>query len=478
MFLDTVSQLKQHIITPVRDSVRLVPVVKRKPKVLRHWLLAAHKPQIIIIVLLVLIPFAITPLVDLLLLKIFSPVTEESLFGLIKTQEENPNLLGAQTFSHWMIWLMSAVLAIYLYLRHLPTTFEQVRKIANEKEVQADQLIAVNPSQSILLYDAAREWCVDEQAESALSSKLNSLNTKMRQVSDKSGHIPANTSDVAATLVSSAAVQVSEKALIADRYQIINELGSGAMGTVYLAEDLRLNRHVALKQLSPLLSADADQLARFRQEALVLARLSHPNIVQVYDFIEWDNLFLIAIELVEGGDLEDMLKVTEPLAINEIIRLTLQMAEALRYAHERGIVHRDLKPANVLISKSGEAKITDFGIAKLAQSSILTQVNTVMGSPAYMSPEQANGDSTDERTDIYSLGIVLYQMISGERPFNGDTKSIIAQHLTRVPPSLCEKREGISQNINNLVQKMLAKNPQERYQTIGEVIAQLKSHSK
>ena len=369
-------------------------------------------------------------------------------------------------------------MAIYLYLRHLLTTLDQVRKIVNEKQLQADKLIDVNPSQSILLYDAAREWCVDEQAESVLDSKLNNLNIKMKQVSDMSGEIQAKTPDVSATLISPATEQVSKKALIADRYQLINELGAGAMGTVYLAEDLRLNRKVALKQLSPLLSADADQLARFRQEALVLARLSHPNIVQVYDFIEWDRLFLIAIELVEGGDLEDRLGMAEPLAISEIIRLALQMAEALHYAHVCGIVHRDLKPANVLITKSGDVKITDFGIAKLAQSSILTHINTIMGSPAYMSPEQANADSTDERTDIYSLGIVLYQMISGERPFNGDTKSIIAQHLTRVPPSLCEKREGVTRSINNLVQNMLAKEPGERYQTIDEIIVQLKSFTK
>ncbi|RDH84039.1 MAG: hypothetical protein DIZ80_07855 [endosymbiont of Galathealinum brachiosum] len=473
MFLDSIIQIKQQIITRTQESIRLVPVVTRKPKVFRHWLLASHKPQIFIVALFILIPFAILPLMDLLLSQVFSPVTQDVLFGLFSSEEESPYLSGALIFSHWVIWVVAVSAAIYLYLRYIPVALEQAHEIASDKERQADNLISTNPSQSVLLYDAAQEWVVDIRAESALTTKIDSLNMKMRQFSSDEASSELSP-DAAATIVLTENIAETEKALIADRYQVIKELGAGAMGTVYLADDTRLNRQVALKQLSPLLSADKQQLARFRQEALALARFSHPNIVQVYDFIEWNNLFLIAIELVDGGDLEEKLSATLPLALDKVIKLMLQMSEALAYAHEHGVIHRDLKPANILLSNKGDAKITDFGISKLVQSSVLTQVNTVMGSPAYMSPEQANGDDTDERTDIYSLGIVFYQMICGERPFQGDAQSIIAQHLTKIPPDLSVKCKKIPAGLNEMVHKMLEKKPQDRFQSIVEVIELLK----
>lgn len=470
MFLDTVFQIKQQFVHYAKDSVRLVPVVTRKPRVFRHWLLEARKPQIIIVVLLVMVPFIITPIIDYLLSLIFSPVTTEALFGLIKSEEENPYLVNAQIFSHWLIWIGFIAVSAKLYLRYLPDTIQEVRKISNELEVKADELIKSNPSQSILLYDEAREWSVDDKSEQGINTKISNLNNKM----SGGAKLSDNDCSESATVLLTDTIINSKKEIIADRYQVITELGSGAMGTVYLAEDLKLNREVALKQLSPLLSEDKQQLARFLQEAHVLAKMSHPNIVQVYDFIEWNDLFLIAIELVEGGDLEEMINNSKLLDIKEILRLIIQVAEGLAYAHERGIIHRDLKPANILISKTGAAKITDFGIAKLTQSNIMTQLNTVMGSPAYMSPEQANGDSTDERTDVYSLGIVLYQMICGKRPFTGDAKSIIAQHLSKVPITPDEQREDLPEELNDLVMKMIEKDPLARYQSVVEVIEQLR----
>jgi len=473
MFLDTVFQIKQQFIHYTKDSLRLVPVVTRKPKVLHHWLLESRKPQLIIIVLLVMVPSIITPVIDYFLSLIFSPVTAESLFGLIKTEEENPYLVNAQTIAHWLIWVGFVVISVNLYLRYLPITIFEVRKISNDIVLKADKLIKTNPSQSILLYDAAREWSIDELSEQEINTKISKLNSIMSGVGSKISN--SDYSETATVVLPDAFVD-SKKEIIAERYQVIDELGSGAMGTVYLAEDIKLNRRVALKQLSPLLSADKQQLARFRQEAHVLAKLSHPNIVQVYDFIEWNDLFLIAIELVEGGDLEEKLHNSDLLEIKEVIRLITQMAEGLAYAHEQGIIHRDLKPANILISKTGDIKITDFGIAKLTQSSIMTQLNTVMGSPAYMSPEQANGDSTDERTDIYSLGIVLYQMISGNRPFTGDAKSIIAQHISKVPAQPGEQRENLPKGLTALVMKMIEKDPRARYQSVVEVIEQLRQY--
>ncbi|HEX5636885.1 MAG TPA: serine/threonine-protein kinase, partial [Gammaproteobacteria bacterium] len=259
----------------------------------------------------------------------------------------------------------------------------------------------------------------------------------------------------------------------ADRYPIIKLLGSGAMGSVYLAEDLRLKREIALKMLAPGLSVDEHLLARFRQEALALARLSHPNIVQVYDFFEENGFFWIAMEFVKGGELDARLKASGRLTLAETLTLTKQMADALGYAHEQGVVHRDFKPANVLLTPGGHVKITDFGIAKLAQSSLHTQLNTVLGTPSYMSPEQANGETTDHRTDIYSLGIVFYQMLAGEPPFKGDARSIIAQHFLKEVPRLNELRQDISPAIDQIIQKMLAKKPADRYQSMSELIDEL-----
>lgn len=476
MFLDSIFALKQQIVTHVRDSVRLVPVLKRKPRVLRHWLLSAHKEQIILIMLLVLVFFVITPFIDLFLSEVFSPVTRETLFGLIKTRQEDPRLYDFQIASRWLIWSATAIIVIYMFLRHIPRSLKTADKIAKEKEQQGDRLIDINPSESILLYDAAREWSWDEQSESVLDTKLAQLKIKMGQDNTPAANRPVESVNAEGTVILTASDEKkTTKAIIDNRYQLKKELGSGAMGIVYLAEDLRLNRDVALKQLSPSFSADEHLRARFRQEALALARLSHPNIVHVYDFFEWNKLFLIAMELVEGEELEHKLNATEPLEQTEAINLAIQMAEGLGYAHQRGVVHRDFKPANILITKSGQIKITDFGIAKLAQSSLHTQINTIMGSPAYMSPEQANGDDTDQRADIYALGVVVYQMLCGERPFNGDTKSIIAQHLTKIAPNLREKCSDIPSALNDLVQKMLVKNPDDRCQTMDEVIRILKT---
>jgi serine/threonine-protein kinase len=336
-----------------------------------------------------------------------------------------------------------------------------------DKILQADQLVAERPSESILLYNAAREWSVDENSESELVDRVERINAMIHNTGDAADSRPDRTA------VLSAGAKKQAYAVVADRYRIKRQLGSGAMGIVYLAEDTRLKRDVALKQLAPQHSADDQLLARFRQEALALARLSHPNIVQVYDLVEGQGFLWIAMEFVVGRDLEEKLEGSQRLALDEIARLAKQMAAALGYAHDRGVVHRDFKPANVLVTVDGDVKITDFGIAKLSQSSLHTQMNTVMGSPAYMSPEQANGDGTDQRTDVYALGVVLYQMICGELPFSGDARSIISQHLTKTPPSLRDRQEAVPKELDDIVQKMLAKDPAKRYQSMDEVVAQL-----
>jgi len=471
MFLNAVTEFNQKIKAQVQDSLRFVPVLKRKPILLKYWLFSAHKEQIIIIALLVLLPLAILPALDQILSKIFSPVTQKVLFGLINRDEENPYLSAVKATTHWLLWISTVMLAVYLQLRYLPVVMANARIIARNKEQLADQLVTANPSEAILLYDAALDWIGDEDAESIITSKLQKLNAAMSQATGVS--TATSTPLTSNGTVIQTTDEQEKNDIIAERYLTKQKLGAGAMGIVYQAEDMKLNRDVALKELAPSLSNNAQLLSRFRQEALALARLSHPNIVQVYDFIEWNDISLIVMEFVEGDELESWLSNAMPLTVSVVIDLAIQMADALGYAHERGVVHRDLKPANVLISNEGKIKITDFGLAKVARSSMHTQMNTVMGSPAYMSPEQANGDPIDHRTDIYALGIVLYRMLGGKPPFGGDMKSIIAQHLSKKPLSLRRIRSDIPPALDEAILTMLTKQPARRFQSMGEAIERL-----
>jgi tRNA A-37 threonylcarbamoyl transferase component Bud32 len=463
MLSENIQNFTTRILARFHRRVELVPAICRKPDILRYWLLSARKAQLFSIALLVLIPFAILPFVDFLLSSLFSPITEEVLFGLIKTEHENPYIEIFQNIVFWLVWALSALYSISLLLRHIPETIKHADNEVKVKTFEADQLISTNPAESILLYNTARRWSITDDDEATLNTKLQYANVVAYNNSSKKTQVmPAQ------TVILSNLVNTSSNTVIADRYKINQLIGSGAMGNVYHGEDTLLKRNIALKQLSPQFSHDEHIIARFRQEALALARLSHSNIVQVYDFIEDAGFLWIIMELVTGGELEDKLANNKKLVPDEAISLTIQMASALGHAHNQGVIHRDFKPANVLLTNNSEIKITDFGIAKLAQSSIHTQLNTVMGTPSYMSPEQANGEETDLRTDIYALGIVLYQMLSGDLPFTGDAKTIIAQHLTKTPPTLINKT--IKSELDSIVQKMLQKDPEKRYLSMDELI--------
>lgn len=461
MLLDTVLRVTNQLTTELKQSIPLVPAVWQKPTVIRHWLLSARKAQIALIALIIIVPFILNPLLDMLLTTLFGTVTEEHLFGLFINEKTHPNLEVAKSIAHGILWILSFLIFIYLFLSHLPDVVTHAREVVQDKTKLADQLLKNNPSESILLYNFATQWNVDKDYEITLSTKLNNISDTVFDDLDK-------TISISTQIDSPSESQNFSHSFIADRYPVKKQLGSGAMGNVYLAEDIRLKREVALKQLAPGLSSNKQLIARFRQEAVALARLSHPHIVQIYDFFEAEGFLWIVMEFVNGGELEDKLK-AEPLELEHTLRLVKQLAEALSYAHAKGVIHRDFKPANVLLTESGDVKISDFGIAKLAQSSIHTQLNTVMGTPSYMSPEQANGDSVDLRTDIYSLGIVFYQMLSGELPFKDDTKSIVAQHLTKQAPLLNDNHSAVPVKIDQIVQTMLKKKAADRYQSMAEV---------
>jgi TolB-like protein len=256
--------------------------------------------------------------------------------------------------------------------------------------------------------------------------------------------------------------------LIAGKYKIIDEVGHGGMGIVYRAEDLKLKRCVALKFLPPQLMDSPDLKERFLIEAQAAAALSHPNICVIHEVGESEERPYIAMEYVEGETLRDKIK-KGPLKPEQALNCVVQIAAGLGAAHQKGIIHRDIKSANIMVTQSGQAKVMDFGLAKLRGGSSLTRTQTTLGTVAYMSPEQARGEELDGRTDIWSLGVVLYEMLAGKLPFpGGHDQTVIYSILHREPEPLLKARPGTAPELAQIIGQALAKKPSDRYQTMEE----------
>ena len=257
-------------------------------------------------------------------------------------------------------------------------------------------------------------------------------------------------------------------------YRIISQIGQGGMASVYKAYQPSMDRHVAIKVLPSQLAESKEFVARFQQEARIIARLEHPHILPVFDYGESDGVAYFVMRYLEAGTLKDRMVARRPLPLDEIDRIFTQLTDALSYAHGHGVVHRDLKPANALVDSQGNLFLTDFGIAKLLESASprLTQTDAIMGTPAYISPEQAQARTVDQRSDIYSLGIILYEMVTGQVPFEAETPlAIILKHVSDPlpPPSLIKK--DISQTLEQVILKALAKDPTDRFETAAEFLA-------
>ena len=261
---------------------------------------------------------------------------------------------------------------------------------------------------------------------------------------------------------------------INDRYQIIKSIGEGGMANVYLAYDTILDRDVAVKVLRGDLADDEKFVRRFQREALSASSLSHPNIVEVYDVGDDNGQYFIVMEYIDGKNLKDLLKKRGKLTVSEVVDIMSQIADGLSVAHDSYIIHRDIKPQNIMILENGLVKITDFGIAMAMNATQLTQTNSVMGSVHYLPPEQASGKGSTLKSDIYSMGILMYELLSGTLPYRGDNAVEIAlKHLKEPLPSIREEFPDIPQSVENIILKAAAKNPKNRYNDAREMYEDL-----
>jgi serine/threonine-protein kinase len=264
--------------------------------------------------------------------------------------------------------------------------------------------------------------------------------------------------------------------LIAGRYELELIVGSGGMATVYRAQDRLLERPVALKILHEQFSQDPDALERFGREARAVAQLAHPNIVTVIDRGEDAGRPYIVFEYISGENLKQLVAREGPLPIATVIDLGIQVARALEAAHDRGVVHRDIKPQNVLLAEEGRAKVTDFGIARARNTEGMTLTGTIMGTSDYIPPEQARGETAGEAGDVYSLGVVLFELLTGRLPYEGDNAVAVAmRHVNDPVPDVRELRPDVPPRLEALVRRSLAKEPRDRFPTMSDVVAELEA---
>ncbi len=390
----------------VQDSWCLV----RSPDMLYLGLKKKWLVPTLLLFSLVLVPIILLPTTHLILEKIYPPVVEKQLFGLIKSTKDDERLEARKALSTYFLWSLAGLGVTFGFILYAP-----IIKHAAESE------------------------------------KVQLFKSLQRSIGGK------------------ASFDLDE------RYQIAGEIGSGAMGVVYSAYDKTLERNVALKELPTVFVRDPERRERFRREALTLAKLTHPGIVHIYDLLDDNQRMVLVMELVNGGTLEDLIAREAPFPEAHACRLVGSICETLEHVHQKGIIHRDLKPANILIDDHQNLKVTDFGLARLLQNSDITLDGSIFGSPNYMSSEQAAGKTVDYRSDIYSLGSIFYELLTGSPPFNGEPVVVLGQQITKKPIPVIKHNDDLNEDLSDLVMGMLVKNPDDRLVDYQEIQSRLQS---
>lgn len=438
-----------------RNSLLVLPAIGKKP-LLKMWLGGAHREQIFSAIIVLSLLFLAPSIINGISYWIY-PATDKRLLFIFNSGQEAPNPLRNRLFFILMAgcWLIGLVSIGILFIQQLPKSLLLAQQRSIQLQKQAIALQDSDPDTSRLLLGEARGLILDNDVA-------------LDKANDPENSTKADDLTVVISKVDQAKIQ-----LLAQRYRLEKVIASGGMGIVHQAFDTTLERTVAIKELFGNSGQSEESIARFRQEARSLAKLNHPGIVPVYDFLQESGKFWMVMELLEGGSLHDLLEKEHKLTIARALKATKTITEGLHYAHQHNIVHRDIKPMNILFDRDQQPKITDFGTAKIARSSIHTQDGLIIGSPYYMSPEQAAGKALDHRSDLYSLGITLYQMLTGEVPFKGDTAAVLAQHITQVPSNPRGINAEITPTLNQIVLKLLEKDPKQRTNSCSELLKEL-----
>lgn len=439
--------------TQLLENFKAIPRVCGNPGLLQQWLLQAKIAWIALILAAILIPLAVLPATDWTLKQIFPTTVKSAWGGLLKSSKVNPHLDTAKLLARILIWGAAAGGVLILFAREAALVAATQDKRKHREATDSDATVMTTPGSRTIL-----------------------TNRETKAQATTYGN-PTLTGATGATLLTRSPLTMTGFLGPNNRYQVIEELGRGAMGVVYRAHDSVLGREVAIKELPAHLCLEQSRVERFRQEARTLAQISHPGIVNVFDLFDQGGQFYLVMELVLGGDLEGLLRRREALPTAEAARFGQQIADALASVHARGIVHRDLKPANILLSIDDRPKITDFGIARQEGSQGLTVEGSILGSPEYMSPEQASGRPVDARSDLYALGMILYRLFTGTLPFTGDLAGILAQQITSAPASPRQHNATLPEEIDRLILGLLVKDPAHRESDLDLVIRILNKYT-
>jgi hypothetical protein len=449
--------------------------VFKRTAIIKLWLKRAIPVYLFLIVSFITIKYGLT---SYLKHKYPPLIKEDTILGVRlpfanRVLHRDRWLVAYGEWSPYFYLVATGIACIWMFVL-LKSTSEIANDLSMAALEKSDKAEAANDlSQAIYNLKVAASFTIDEKLTDDINKKIDKLKSSLSSRSTILNKTVAEQKQIEPdkTVVKQLAGSTE---YIAKRYRKIKRLGQGAMGVVWLADDAVLERQVAIKELPFHIAEDVEFKERFLREARLLARLTHPNIVQLYDIVEDGGSMYYTMEYVEGMSL-DLVSKASRLPIDKILDYTLQILKGIGYAHSMKIIHRDLKPMNILVRRDSIVKIADFGLAKLVGGSSVTIVGTVMGSPMYMSPEQAVGEEADERSDIYSFSMILYELTAGTPAFTGTPKDVIAKQIQAIPakPS---SLVSVPNWLEELILKGLSKNKEKRYQKISDMITEITNH--